>query len=121
MLNDQVSRAGREAMQAIADAAAGSDIAPEEDPLDRILAAVELPPITLTMRPLPALEDQLDEPPDPVARAAAVAHFRRIADKLESGELRGARCAWREGWKNVETVESDEAAREVRYRRHPTE
>lgn len=30
-------------------------------------------------------------------REIAVAKFRELADKLETGELAGARCQWREG------------------------
>ena len=37
-------------------------------------------------------------------RAAAVAKFREMADKLESGELQGARVQWRDGLPEMETV-----------------
>ena len=41
------------------------------------------------------------------ARMAAVAKFRELADRLESGELDGARIQWRDGLHHVETVELD--------------
>ncbi len=34
----------------------------------------------------------------------AVAKFRELADKLESGELQGARVQWRDGLPEMETV-----------------
>ena len=37
-------------------------------------------------------------------RAIAVAKFRELADKLESGELDGARVQWLQGALNMETV-----------------
>jgi hypothetical protein len=41
------------------------------------------------------------------ARAFAVAEFRRLANELESGKLRGARIEWREGSARVVVVEVD--------------
>jgi len=43
-------------------------------------------------------------------RAQAVAKFREMADRLESGELRAARIQWREGLEYVEIVECLQAA-----------
>lgn len=40
------------------------------------------------------------------ARAMAVAEFRALADRLESGELYGARVEWREGLDHVVAVEA---------------
>jgi len=40
-------------------------------------------------------------------RAVAVAKFRELADKLESGELDGARVQWIDGALNMETVTID--------------
>jgi hypothetical protein len=40
-------------------------------------------------------------------RAVAVAKFRELADKLESGELDGARVQWRDGLPVMETVTMD--------------
>jgi hypothetical protein len=40
-------------------------------------------------------------------RAVAVAKFRELADKLESGELDGARVQWLSGSGNMETVTRD--------------
>ena len=48
-------------------------------------------------------------------RAAAVAKFRELADKLESGELEGARVEWRPELP-IEWVELDYHAGEVRFR-----
>lgn len=42
-----------------------------------------------------------------LARAQAVAKFRELADRLESGELRGARVCWRDGRSYIEVVEVD--------------
>jgi hypothetical protein len=39
------------------------------------------------------------------ARAGAVAKFRDLADRLERGEIDGARAQWREGLHFVEVVE----------------
>lgn len=41
------------------------------------------------------------------ARAFAVAEFRRLADELESGQLRGANISWREDAARVVVVEVD--------------
>lgn len=41
------------------------------------------------------------------ARALAVAKFRDLANKLESGELDGARVQWRNGSPDMEVVEMD--------------
>lgn len=43
-------------------------------------------------------------------RARVVAKFRELADQLESGELRAARIAWREGLEYMEIVEQLTAA-----------
>jgi len=40
-------------------------------------------------------------------RAVAVAKFRELADKLECGELDGARVQWRDGLPEMETVTMD--------------
>lgn len=40
-------------------------------------------------------------------RVVAVAKFRELADKLESGELDGARVQWLQGALNMETVTID--------------
>jgi len=46
------------------------------------------------------------------ARAVAVAKFRELADRLESGELHGARVQWRDGLAVIEAVElGDDAVR----------
>jgi hypothetical protein len=50
------------------------------------------------------------------ARAAVVAQFRELADRIERGELRGARIQWREGMHHTETVELTET--QVELRRH---
>jgi hypothetical protein len=39
--------------------------------------------------------------------AVAVAKFRELADRLESGELAGARVQWRDGLPEMETVTMD--------------
>jgi hypothetical protein len=46
-------------------------------------------------------------------REAAIAKFRELADRLERGELHGARCEWRHGLDVITTVEVD--AKQVRY------
>lgn len=46
-------------------------------------------------------------------RAIAVAKFRELADRLEAGEIHGARCEWRVNGAAMVTVELDE--REVRF------
>jgi hypothetical protein len=51
------------------------------------------------------------------ARAVAVAKFRELADKLERGELEGARIQWREGLEHIECVELDYNTRQVRFTR----
>lgn len=51
------------------------------------------------------------------ALAVAVAKFRELADKLESGELAGARVQWRDGLDHVECVELDHEAGQVRFAR----
>lgn len=43
------------------------------------------------------------------ARAIAVAKFRELADKLESGELVGARCQWRDGDPDMQLVTVDDS------------
>lgn len=50
-------------------------------------------------------------------RTEAVRIFRDLADRIERGDLRGARVEWREGLGHVEAVELDERAGEVRFRR----
>jgi len=40
-----------------------------------------------------------------LARVIAVAKFRELADRLERGELNGARVQWREGSDVIEVVE----------------
>lgn len=50
-------------------------------------------------------------------RDLAVAKFRELADKLESGELDGVRCEWREGSEEIVIVEmSSDTVRLRRYR-----
>jgi hypothetical protein len=51
------------------------------------------------------------------ARAVAVAKFRELADKLESGELEGARVQWREGVDYIECVELDYSKKQARFAR----
>jgi len=46
-------------------------------------------------------------------RTAAVATFRDLAARIESGQLHGARVQWRHGTTVIETVEMD--ATQVRY------
>jgi len=41
----------------------------------------------------------------PTARQAAAAKFRQLADRLENGDLDGARIQWRDGLDHVEVVE----------------
>jgi len=41
------------------------------------------------------------------ARLAAVAKFRELATRIESGELHGARVEWRHGLDVIKTVEVD--------------
>ena len=52
----------------------------------------------------------------PSARAAAVAQFRELADRLEAGELEGARVEWRSGYPYLTYVELDYARQQVRMR-----
>lgn len=54
--------------------------------------------------------DQTEDAP----RTAAIRKFRELADRLESGELHGARVQWRHGLDTIEFVELDD--REVRFR-----
>ncbi len=48
-------------------------------------------------------------------REVAVAMFRDLADRLERRELEGARIQWRDGLIEIETVELDRVARQVRF------
>jgi hypothetical protein len=50
-------------------------------------------------------------------RELAIAKLRELADKLESGELNGARCEWREGSDEIIVVElAPDTVRLRRYR-----
>lgn len=66
----------------------------------------------MTAKPLPIV-------PAPVGRtaldprAAAVAKYREVADRIESGQLHGARVEWRHGLKTIRAVEVDRD--QVRY------
>lgn len=60
-----------------------------------------------------ALVVDLRSPQTP--REQAVAKFRELADRLESGELFAARVSWRDGRDYVEYVEGDD--RSVTLRR----
>jgi len=59
---------------------------------------------------LVAIQDQQETPLEivaPDARAAAVAKFRQIADRIESGYLWSARAQWRDGITTIECVEGE--------------
>jgi len=45
--------------------------------------------------------------PESEARAFTVSEFRRLANELESGKLRGARIEWREDAARIVVVEVD--------------
>lgn len=51
------------------------------------------------------------------ARGTAVAKFRELADRLESGELAGARVQWGAHLDHIEVVELDKEAGQVRLYR----
>jgi len=59
--------------------------------------------------------------PNAVGRAAAVAKFRELADRLESGELAGARAAWSERRSAVEVVEVEYSDTEYTARLYTVE
>jgi hypothetical protein len=63
------------------------------------------------LKPVPTIVEYTDND----MRAAAVAKFRELADKLESGELGGARVQWRPEL-HIEWVELDYINGEVRFR-----
>lgn len=86
-----------------------------------VLRDVSAPKIT---RDVP-LEEHAGKPilgDHEAVRAQVVAEFRRLADELESGELRGASIQWREDCTALVTVEVDSydlAHPEVRIERRP--
>jgi hypothetical protein len=88
--------------------------------LDALLEMVQepLPGLeqVISITDLPPVEEQVEQL-DPEMRAQAVAMFRRLADALERGDLRGARVQWREGLSHIELVELDEKAKQVRLLR----
>lgn len=74
---------------------------------------------------LPAPEPECAELPEVLenitgdARAIAIAKFRELANKLESGELAGARVEWRDNYgaeSQMVTVELDRSAGKVQLR-----